>query len=55
MAQDVFLNHDKIVAAVPELANMPQIDFTFLGVNLSQTPTSCSGRPTISAPPSASG
>ena len=38
MAQDVFLNHDKIVAAVPELANMPQIDFTFLGVNLSQTP-----------------
>ena len=38
LAQDVFLNHDKIVAAVPELANMPQIDFTFLGVNLSQTP-----------------
>lgn len=34
----MFLNHDKIVAAVPELANMPQIDFTFLGVNLSQTP-----------------
>lgn len=39
MAQDVFLNHDKIVAAVPELSNMPQIDFTFLGVNLSQTPS----------------
>ena len=38
LAQDVFLNHDKIVAAIPELANMPQIDFTFLGVNLSQTP-----------------
>lgn len=39
MAQDVFLNHDKIVAAVPELSNMPQIDFTFLGVNLSETPS----------------
>ncbi len=38
MAQDVFLNHDKIVAAIPELAGMPQIDFTFLGVNLSETP-----------------
>lgn len=38
MAQDVFLNHDKIVAAIPELAGMPQIDFTFLGVNLSKTP-----------------
>ncbi len=38
MAQDVFVNHDKIVAAVPDLANMPQIDFTFLGMNLSQTP-----------------
>ena len=39
IAQDVFLNHDKIVAAVPDLAGMPQIDFTFLGVNLSQTPS----------------
>ncbi|MDY3014313.1 MAG: membrane protein insertase YidC [Evtepia sp.] len=39
MAQDVFLNHDKIVSAIPELANMPQIDFTFLGINLSQTPS----------------
>ena len=38
VAQDVFLNHDKIVASIPELANIPQIDFTFLGVNLSQTP-----------------
>ena len=55
MAQDVFLNHDKIVAAVPELANMPQIDFTFLGVTCLRPPISCSGRPTISAPPSASG
>lgn len=39
MAQDVFINYDKVVAAVPDLANMPQIDFTFLGMNLSQTPT----------------
>lgn len=39
MAQDVFLNYDKIVAAVPELSGMPHIDFTFLGVNLSQTPS----------------
>lgn len=38
IAQDVYLNYDKIVAAVPELSNMPLIDFTFLGVNLSQTP-----------------
>ncbi len=38
IAQDVYLNYDKIVAAVPELSNMPHIDFTFLGVNLSQTP-----------------
>ncbi|MCF0123719.1 MAG: membrane protein insertase YidC [Ruminiclostridium sp.] len=38
MAQDVFLNHDKIVAAIPDLANMPAIDFTFLGMNLSETP-----------------
>lgn len=39
IAQDVFINHDKIVAAVPDLANMPQIDFTFLGMNLSQNPS----------------
>ena len=39
MAQDVFLNYDKIIAAVPELSGMPHIDFTFLGVNLSQTPS----------------
>lgn len=39
MAQDVFLNYDKIVAAVPELSGMPHIDFSFLGVNLSQTPS----------------
>lgn len=38
MAQDVFLNHDRITAAVPELANMPAIDFSFLGANLSSTP-----------------
>lgn len=38
IAQDVYLNYDRIVAAVPELSNMPHIDFTFLGVNLSQTP-----------------
>lgn len=38
MAQDVFLNHDKIVSAIPELADMPKIDFTFLGMNLSDTP-----------------
>lgn len=38
MAQDVFLNHDRIVSAIPELANMPAIDFTFLGMNLSDTP-----------------
>ena len=39
MAQDVFSNYDKIVTAVPDLANMPRIDFTFLGANLSQTPS----------------
>lgn len=39
MAQDVFLNYDKIVSAVPELAGMPQIDFTFLGMNLAETPS----------------
>ena len=38
MAQDVFLNHDRITAAVPELADMPVIDFSFLGANLSSTP-----------------
>lgn len=38
MAQDVFLNHDKIVSSIPDLANMPAIDFTFLGINLSDTP-----------------
>lgn len=39
LAQDIFLNHDKVVAAVPELSNMPHIDFTFLGINLSNTPS----------------
>lgn len=39
MAQDVFLNHDRIVSSIPELANMPNIDFSFLGANLSATPS----------------
>lgn len=39
LAQDVFLNYDKVIGAVPELAGMPHIDFTFLGINLSQTPS----------------
>lgn len=38
MAQDVYLNHDKIVSAIPELADMPMIDFSFLGANLTETP-----------------
>ena len=38
MAQDVFLNHDRITSAVPELSDMPMIDFSFLGANLSSTP-----------------
>lgn len=38
MAQDVFLNHEKIVSSIPDLASMPKIDFTFLGINLSDTP-----------------
>jgi len=38
MAQDVFNNYDKIVSAIPDLANMPRIDFTFLGLNLTETP-----------------
>lgn len=38
MAQDVFVNYDKIVSSIPELSNMPKIDFTFLGINLSDTP-----------------
>ena len=51
IAQDVFLNHDKIVAAVPDLAGMPQIDFTFLGVNLSQTPSHAPGSGEHPLPP----
>ena len=39
LAQDVFLNYDKVVSTVPELSNMPHIDFTFLGINLSNTPS----------------
>ena len=39
MAQDVFLNYDRIVAAIPELSGMPKIDFSFFGVNLSDVPS----------------
>ena len=38
MAQDVYLNYDRIVTSIPELAGMPQVDFTFLGINLADTP-----------------
>ena len=38
MAQDVFLNYDKITSAIPELANMPRIDFSFLGLDLTEIP-----------------
>lgn len=38
MAQDVYLNYDRIVTSIPELAGMPQVDFTFLGMNLADTP-----------------
>lgn len=38
MAQDVFHNYDKIVSAIPELAGMPKIDFSFLGLNLTDVP-----------------
>ncbi len=38
MAQDVFINYDKIVSSIPELANMPKIDFSFLGLDLTEIP-----------------
>ena len=38
IAQDVYNNYDQIVTAIPDLAGMPKIDFTFLGMNLSNTP-----------------
>ena len=38
MAQDVFTNYDRIVTSIPELAGMPQVDFTFLGMNLADIP-----------------
>ena len=38
MAQDVFVNYDRIVTSIPELAGMPQVDFTFLGMNLADIP-----------------
>lgn len=39
IAQDVFLNHDKITSSIPELANIPAIDFSFFGLNLSSNPS----------------
>ena len=38
MAQDVYLNYDRIVTSIPELAGMPQVDFTFLGMNMAEVP-----------------
>lgn len=38
MAQDVFNNYDSIIKALPDLSGMAHINFTFLGMNLSQTP-----------------
>ena len=38
MAQDVYLNYDRIVTSIPELAGMPQVDFTFLGTNMAEVP-----------------
>ncbi len=38
MAQDVFTNYDKIVSAIPDLANMPKIDFRFMGLDLTEIP-----------------
>ena len=38
MAQDVFNNYDRIVAAIPELSSMPRIDFSFLGLDLTEIP-----------------
>jgi len=38
MAQDVYLNYDRIVTAIPDLAGMPQVDFTFLGMNMAEIP-----------------
>lgn len=38
IAQDIYLNYDKIVQALPDLRGMEHIDFTFLGMNMSSTP-----------------
>ena len=38
MAQDVYLNYDRIVTSIPDLAGMPQVDFTFLGLNMADIP-----------------
>lgn len=38
VAQDVYVNYDRIVTSVPDLANMPQVDFTFLGMNMTEIP-----------------
>ena len=38
MAQDVYLNYDRIVTSIPDLAGMPQVDFTFLGMNMAEIP-----------------
>ena len=38
MAQDVYLNYDRIVTSIPDLAGMPQVDFTFLGMNMAEVP-----------------
>ena len=39
MAQDIFVNYDKITSTIPSLQGMEKIDFTFLGLNMSQDPT----------------
>lgn len=38
MAQDVYLNYDRIVTSIPDLAGMPHVDFTFLGMNMAEIP-----------------
>lgn len=38
VAQDVYVNYDRIVTSVPDLASMPQVDFTFLGMNMTEIP-----------------
>lgn len=38
IAQDIFTNYDSIIQNFPNLAGMEHISFTFLGLNLSETP-----------------